>query len=463
MSSAYDREDREERDEFRVQKRFIKGPDTKARDEKLGQLNAQLKQKDQQLTEVNALINKNVTDPKVQAQRKELIAELGELKKTQGDLKGKREVINAKVKEIDGQLKRKIAEISSITSKHSFKTVADIDAKIAKSEDLISSGELSLVEERRLVKEISSLRKVRKDFGSLEVQQKSIDNDKAKIAELKQELTGLNSREVSAKFDAIQKQLDELTLSNKSVNEKRNSLFDRRTAIHGEKDVIYKEIRAVRAAYDDQYKKFKQAMAEEKKRVIDEEKNLRQAKAKSERKSKLEKELAEASQPAFEYEIETIHTLLHYFDPSYVKPVKSISFNSGSLVNERKGRVIEQVSADEIISKENFDFIQGSNNRSKKGGKKQHAKKFTLEPDVIASLGDLQINLPVSKEDTASTFAELKTKLDAYVNSQEEVTKKNVEIAQAKIAKMEAQWAKEDAEEAAKLAAEEATEEADEE
>lgn len=457
MSSNYDRE---ERDEFRVQKRFIKGPDSKARDERLGQLNAQLKQKDMQLTEINAQINKNVTDPKVQTQRKELIAELGELKKTQGDLKGKREVINAKIKEVDGQLKRKIAEISSITSKHSFKTVADIDAKIAKSEDEISSGALSLVEERRLVKEISSLRKVRKDFGSLEVQQKSIDNDKAKIAELKQELSGLNSREVSAKFDAIQKQLDELTLSNKSVSEKRNALFEKRNAVHADKDVIYKEIRAIRAAYDEQYKKFKQDMVAEKQRVIDEEKNLRQAKAKSERKAKLEKELAEASQPAFEYEIETIHTLLHYFDPSYVKPVKTIAFNTNTLVNERKGRVIEQVSDDLIISKENLDFIQGTNNNKKKGGKKQAAKKFTLEPDVIASLGDLQIKLPVSKEETTATVAELKTKLEAYVKSQDDVTAKNVAAAKAKIAKLEEQWAKEDAEEAAKLEAAEKVEDA---
>lgn len=434
--------------EFRVQKKFIKSPDTKARDEALTKLRAEIKQKDDQLTEINAQLKKTTTDPQVSEERKTLIAELGELKKTQADLKNKRNIVNAKIKEVDSALKRKITEISGITSKYSYKSVDDIDKKIARSEDEISTGALSLVEERRLVKEISSLRKLRKDFASLEAVQKLIDDDKAKIADLKKQLTSFNSRETSEKFDATQKKLNELTLSNKTVTDKRSTLNTKRNALHKEKDVLYAQMTKIRSEFDEQYKTFQQALKDEQKRVVEEEKKLRAAKEKSERKTKVDNELAEASRPAFEYEIDTIHTLLTYFDPSYVKPTKTVEFNKPVFTNERKGRVVESVDDFEIIKKEEVQFFAGSNNQSSKKNKAQKNKKFTLEPDVISQLGDLEIALPTSKDAVPATIESLKAKLQHYTESQEETTKKNVEAAKAKIAKLEAKWAKEDAAEA---------------
>ncbi|KAH3680033.1 hypothetical protein WICPIJ_008433, partial [Wickerhamomyces pijperi] len=62
-------------------------------------------------------------------------------------------------------------------SKHMLLST-EIDKKINQLEDLIGSGSLKLVDERRYVKEISSLRKLKKDFGSTEQLQKSVDNDK---------------------------------------------------------------------------------------------------------------------------------------------------------------------------------------------------------------------------------------------------------------------------------------------
>ncbi|CDR46638.1 CYFA0S24e01706g1_1 [Cyberlindnera fabianii] len=443
-----------ERDEFRVQRRFIKSPDTKARDEIVSKTQAEIKQKDMQLAEITAQLNKAVTDPKVAAERKTLIAELGELKKTQADLKTKRNTVNSKIKEIDSSLKRKISEIQNVTSKYSFKSVDDIDNKIKRSEDEIASGDLALVEERRLVKEISSLRKLRKDFASLDAQQKSIDNDKQKIADLKKELSTFNSKEVSAKFEEVQKKLDELSLSNKSVNDKRTSLIQKRSALFKEKDALYATLKKTREEFDQQFKAFKKAMADEKKRVAEEEKKLRADKAKSERKSKLEKELAEASKPAFEEEIDSIHTLLAFFDPTYVKPSKTIEFNKSTFVSERKGRVISLDDDFEIIKKPDNVFIAGSKtNGAGKKNKKASKAKFTMEPEVISQLGDLDIALPTSREDTPKTIESLKAKLEEYTASQEATTKKNIEAAKAKIAKMEADWAKQDAKEAEAAAA----------
>lgn len=437
--------------EFRAQRRFIKAPDTKARDETLAALNAQIKQKDTALEEIKKLIAGAVTDPKVAAGRKALIDELKELRKTQGDLKNKRMLINNKIKEVDNSLKRKIAEVQAVTSKYNFKSVGDIDSRIAKFEDDISSGELALVEERRLVKEISNMRKIRRDFASLEQQQQSIDEDKEKIAQLKKELSAFNSRETSERFDAVQKELDELSLSNKSTNDKRDVLYKQRTAIHAEKDTLYASLKKTREDFDQQFKAFKKAMDEERKRAADEEAKYKADKAKSERKSKLEKELSEASKPAFEYEIDTIHALLTFFDPSHVKPVEQMGFNSST--SNKTARVVDSADDYVVIKKDEEVFFAGSKAKGKKNKKTQ--KKFTLGPDVISQLGDLEVNLPTSQEQVPAIIDELKAKLDKFVSVQKETTDKNIESAKAKIAKLEAQWAKEDAKEAAAQAAEE--------
>lgn len=440
-----------EEQEFRVQRRFIKSPDTKSRDEAIAKINAEIKQKDAELAQIKSQLANTVTDPKVSNERKALLDELKELRKTQGDLKGRRTVISTRIREIDSGLKRKISEVQAVTSKYNFKSAADVDSRIQSHEDEIATGHLSLVEERRLVKEISNLRKVRKDFSSLSAQQESIDADKAKIAELKKELSTINSREISEKFESVQKKLDELSVSNKSVNEKRDALYKKRNALHADKDTLYASLKKTRDDFDKQFKAFKKALADERQRVANEEAKFKTERAKSERKAKLDKELAEASRPAFTYEIDTIHALLTYFDPTYVKPEEEFGFNSTNGAKKATPAVDAHTQDYVVIKKENDVFLAGT--KTGKKHKKSSQKKFTLEPDVISQLGDLDLGLPTSKDDVPKIIEDLKTKLDKYSSAQKETTEKNIEAAKAKIAQWEAKWAEEDAAEAAKAEA----------
>lgn len=52
--NPYDSEERSSNNEVRVQRRFIKGPDSKVRDETLAKLNKEIKEKDATLNEINA-------------------------------------------------------------------------------------------------------------------------------------------------------------------------------------------------------------------------------------------------------------------------------------------------------------------------------------------------------------------------------------------------------------------------
>lgn len=435
-------------------RRFIKGPDDKVSKAKVAALHEEIKKLNLTNDELNAQLEKVVSDPKLIAKRSELTKELKELISKQGAVKQERSTIMEQIKGIDQQLKRKITEIQAQTSKTNFKNVNEIDSRIKHLDSIIDEGTLKLADERRYVKEMSSLRKLRKDFGSVEKTQELIEADKEKIAELKKKLNAVQNKEIQARFEAIQKELDELNVTNKAVQDKRQSLYDQRNKIRKDKDVKYAEIKKLRADLDAEFAKFKAAMAAEKKKRDEEYKSKQLEEKTTRRKEAAEKALTEASIPAFSGEIQSLQVLLSYFDPSYVKPaaktVDLIKQSSGStFVSSTKstGRTIEAPEDLVVLKKEQESFHTGSKSKKAlKNKKSQKAKNFTVESDIIVALGELSIPLPTKQDDVPSTIETLKETLTALEGKQEEQTKLNIERAKARIAKLEAE---EDAAEAA--------------
>ena len=427
------------------QGRFIKGPDDKAQRAKINGLHEEIKLLNLSNDEITAQINKTVSNPEHVARRTELQAQLKELINKQGNIKAERNGIQDQIKAIDAQLKRKILEIQAATSKSLYKNVQEIDARIKYLDGLIDEGLLKLADERRYVKEMSQLRKVRKDFGSVEKIQDLIEQDREKIADLKKKLNLIQNKEVQASFEKIQKELDELHGANKEVSDKRHSLFDQRNKLRKSRDEKYAEIKKLRADLDEQYAKFKAAMAAEKKKRDDEYKQRQVEEKQSRRKEAAEKALAEASVPAFLKEIDSLHILLEYFDPEYVKP-KAKTFDAirnassgGKTAAVSTGRTIEMPSDMVILKKEQELFVTGSKSKSKKSKKSNKSKNFTVESDVIVALGELSIPLPTKTDDVPATVETLKETLKALEDKQEEQTQLNIERAKARIAKLEAE------------------------
>lgn len=424
----------------RPNRRFIKRPDDKALKQEIDALKNEIKKLDLTNNEINAQINKVVTEPKVIERRKELQGQLKELVVKQGSIKNERTGVLDQIKSVEALLKRKITEIQTKTSKHSFKNVQEIDSRVNYLDSLVDAGDLKLADERRYVKEMSALRKLRKDFGSIEKQQELIDQDKAKIAELKKKLNSIQNKEVQQQFEKIQKELDQINGDNKTVVDKRNDLFGKRNEIKKNKDAKYDQIRKLRAEFDAEFDKFKVLMTEERKKR-DEESKQQQAEEKNQkRKDQAEKQLAEASIPAFTTEINSIHSLLAYFDPSYVKPQpKKESESNGTVNSAGSGRKIEMPEDVVVIKKEQGSFFEGSKAKKSTKQKKTKSKNFTVEPDIIVALGDLSIPLPTQADDVPSTMDTLKETLEALEKKQDEQTKVNIEKAKAKIAKLEAE------------------------
>lgn len=428
-------------------RRFIKRPDDKALKERIEILRSEIKNLDQANSEVNAEIEKAVVDSGVAEKRKTLQADLKEIIAKQGKLKQERNSIQEQIKNVDVNLKRKIAEIQKLTAKNNFKSVSEIDARIKSLDNLVGSGSLILAEERKYVKEMSSLRKLRKDFAEVEKQQEAIDKDKTKIAELKQKLSSVGNKEVQKQFEETQKELDVIYESNKTLYNRRTELISKRNANSKLKDEKYSEIRKLRADFDAEFTKFKTALVEEQKKRDEESKSEREAEKKAKLKERAESKLSEASVPAFTKEINEIESLLTYFDPTYVKPLANAvaEATKPSLESKNNIRSVEMPADVVVLKKEQQVFFEGS--KSKKTKKKTQKKRnFTVDSDVILSLANLSIPLPTSTDEVPSTVVILKETLSALKDKQEEQTQINIEKAKAEIAKLEAESSDEEEE-----------------
>ncbi|ODV78397.1 uncharacterized protein CANTADRAFT_26520 [Suhomyces tanzawaensis NRRL Y-17324] len=429
-------------------RRFIKRPDDSAVNKQVDALRAEIKKLDLTSNELANQIKKVQVDQKVYDKRNALQAQLKTIIAKQSTLKNERNTINEQIKGIDQQMKKKITEIQHATSKHSFKNVHEIDQRIASLDKLVDNGDLKLAEERRYVKEMSSLRKLRKDFEGVEKIQALIDADKTKIADLKAKISKLQNKQIQEEFETIQKELDEINSKNKTTLTKKTELINKRDSIRAEKKEKYDEINKLRSDLDAQFAKFKQAMADEQKKRDEEYKNKRAEDKKRELKELADKQLADAAIPAFSEEISTIHNLLAYFDPSYVKPAPKTGLNNGSkLTANHNIRTVEMPSDVVIIKKEQEDFFAGSRGKKATKGKKSKAKKFTVDPEIIISLSDLSIPFPPTEEDVPETVKILKETLTALEDKQEEQTKINIEKAKARVEKLKEQASEEESDE----------------
>lgn len=94
----------------------------------------------------------------------------------------------------------------------------------------VDSGRLTLVDEKRALAEISSLKKTRKTVESFATQQAAIDADKAKIDEVRAALDDPEAKSISDKFNAARQELDTINKAHDEASKGRDALFEERNA-----------------------------------------------------------------------------------------------------------------------------------------------------------------------------------------------------------------------------------------
>lgn len=430
-------------------------PDVGVRDKKLETLNAQLKKIDNEVAILRKQIDQNQVGDSTQQERKKLQEQTREIIKTQADLKSRRNAIHDNIKQLDGHIKRKTAEINDkLGRKAKYSTPGEVKQRISEIEDQISSGELSLIQEKLLVKEMQSLNKLNKDLVAIEPIKKSVDQDKIKIAELKEELNQLNPKEVSAKFEQTQEKLNSLQSKTQGVYDKRQVLFNKRSALYKKRDEIYAEIRKIRADFDNEFKSFKQKLEKERLKREEDQKLSKLLEEKDVAVGDVQERLNHAKLPAFTYEIEAIENALTVLDPTYEKPKKNIFGDEVKTNGPQPAKKVEDNGLVMVTKKTDDVFSNTAPSKSKKHKKKSQSNgqkasitesadgKFSLEPTLIATLAELDVTVPISKEEIATAVEQLKKKHEDFLSKQDEQTDQNIAAVEKELKDLELDFAK---------------------
>lgn len=420
-------------------RKFIKQPDVQQRNKLVAKLNDEIKTIEASIDAVTKQIELTSISKEDVAKRQELAAELRKIIAAQDDTKKQRNHINEQVKLLDQSIKKKVGEINAKTSKYSFKTTEDIDKKIKKLESDIESGSLMLVEEKKALKEITSLNKLKKDFAGIAQVQKSIDADKEKIAELKSKLAGITNKEIQAKFEEITKQLEDISNKNQDIQKKRDQLFDKKRSLNNAKRDNLKQIREIRDQFDKKFKKFQAEVANERKKREEEEKAYNLS---LERKDILKEiEDLESSAQSFTSEaVEQIKSTIRLLKPDFTfeEEKNALDALESSLIDKsnEKETEIKLPEGAEIIKKEVETFFEGSGGKSKKGkkGKKQNKG---VDRNIISSLTLIGVSpLPKDESEFDEVVEKLKAKLDEEKKAAEESKEKSTAAINKQIAEL---------------------------
>lgn len=312
-------------------------------------------------------------------------------------------------------------------------------------EKSVESGNLRLAEEKKVVKEISTLKKLKKNFDSFATAQASIDADKAKIAELKATLDDKESKAISARFNEVRDKLDAIRAASQEAHKNLNSLYDTRNAAQKEVDAVNQKIKALKDEYYTQLRQHKEQIRAEIAARHERERAEREAIAREKKLAAAKAKLEAASEPAYATEIANCRLVLSALDPNFkIESSSTINtFGPASLGSTLEKPQVDLEENVRIIKKEEESYYVGKGKKKSKGKKKKEEvsndNKLTLDYSLVEQLYSLDITVPASKDDVPNTIEAVKKKLDYYLENEERVTKERIEKAKAQIAKMEAE------------------------
>lgn len=331
-----------------------------------------------------------------------------------------------------------MAEQNNSRSRMSFKNIDDLDREISRLEKQVDSGTMRLVDEKKVLSDISTLRKQRKNFAGLDEAQKVINGLKAQIADLRKALDTPEAKALSDRYAEIQKELDGLKAEKDSVFKNLNSLRDERTKLQGQQREKWSAIKEIK----DKYHKGRRAYKE----YEDEAWRVRREKAKAQReafehekKRKVaDKKLEEASQAAYSDEIFTAQGLIRHFNPSYdfaalgldEKKDQSADFRAGV------GRTVDagDIKGVKVVKKEDRedDYFVGTGGKKGKKGKKGgnanaspaagESTKFNMNIGLIEEFAKIKVDPPMNQSDVPAVVEKLAAKITEWKKNQSSKT-----------------------------------------
>ena len=321
----------------------------------------------------------------------------------------------------------------------------------------MESGNLKLAEEKRALQEISTTKRSRRVVEGFQAEQNSIEQDRAKIDELRKQLDDPAAKAVSERYDAIKAELDELKKESDELFAGRSKLFEERDNIQNEFNALLNERRESTQRFREANDQYWNKVNEDRARRAEQQRQQRIAEEARKKKEIVERLLEEAQIPAYGAQIEDCQTLIDYFSGKTTGNVTlkssqpaAVSKTALAGVPELELRKVEE--SPELVpikkkGEEEETYFVGGNRKAK--GKKtlkangtSHASEagssgtFNVPLATLTALLSLSIPPITSNADLTRVVEDLNTKKAWFEANQERQTALNIAKAQAEIQKL---------------------------
>ncbi|KAI9727256.1 MAG: hypothetical protein M1828_006875 [Chrysothrix sp. TS-e1954] len=370
-------------------------------------------------------------------------AQLADLKLKQAGSKASRGTTVDKVKTLENQVRSKNAEIKAIKEKIAFKSTDDIDKEILRLNKQMDIGKLTLVEERKTAKDVSTLKTQKKQFLIVDQLETDIQSHKHTISELKNSMNSPEQKADQAQYEKLMKEKDEIYAAGKmhrnALDELRQRFNDARIA----HDSAYAEMKSLQNEHYEakhRYWEFDKDMkrARDQKRAAD-----RQAVQQGRRKLLLTDKLIEAELPAFDLEIEACQRLLRINGAS--EEPKMTTAAPTTLDGPFTQRLVEGFNepglreAKKKDNQENY-FVGGGGKKTKRKAKpRSNLLSASFNPGAMEDYTKVDVKQPSTEEEIPETIDQIRMQLKWYRDNSMVATKENVEKARKELEKFELQ------------------------
>ncbi|KAJ3032633.1 hypothetical protein HDV00_007304 [Rhizophlyctis rosea] len=383
--------------------------------------------------------------------RKELRSQLDELNKEKNELQEKRAKILDALKAGQASLKKKGEEVRSSKDRLGYKSVEEVDKAVADLEKQLQTGASSLLEEKRIVAEISNLKKAKKILEGFSAQGASVEGDKAKLDDLRAQLNAIDPQRtaVREKIDAVRAQLTELDGERKEKVGNFTELVNERKAVKAELDAEFDKLRSHRSTFKQQKDEWYAFQNEERNRKREAYKQQRAAELEHRLTERAQREKEAAEIPAYTDEINECNALIKLLGGDSKSGEKVEAKVDGLNIRKVDSALPEGAVAlgRKAEREEDVFMMMGGGKKGKKGRKTADSsstpstpptKPFKLDFETISQFMKLKIEIPVSAADVPAAIKALEEKKAWFEENSAEQTRKNKEAAEAKIAALKA-------------------------
>ena len=356
------------------------------------------------------------------------LTELSKLKTQKGGLIDEKKVIRAQLDGFKTQADKLVKDRKDTKSNIKFSTVEQIDAEVAKLVKLHETTSMSLQEEKRIIKEIDTLKASKSLVKDLKSKETSLDDIKEQRKNITTLITAKDKEidAVQSLIDTASKALDALRGTQTSKNDALKILFSERDEFKVKMTETIKKKDTCRTVFreaNNSWYNFQRAVKAQKQLKYLEEKKAREE-AQIEWQKKKDEE--EAKKIPYEEEQALCEYLVNFLTRAYITDADEEKRKKDSELNDKKGADVVAVKEDPFAgfkpsvkkASEGDDEYFGKG----KGGKKKRVRDtkekkvtvFTLDVDIFSQFDYIQLDPPTSLDQVPASITALKEKKTWY-------------------------------------------------